>query len=492
MHPKIEQVIAQSKALSNHWATFYSEWVSAGLPTDERFTRLYESTMDEFSRRVVSGLELLISLEKSDDPAELLLVHRADSILKQMSVAQGSLTSLINQFKARPSAEFKVSPPTLDTLRVFVGGNHAENISIAGEFDQVAAALSAVIDFALLGLKTRRVRAVGQFSEAANELLKSVAESKVQSASSGQFAQEASSALAQIQSARTDALRLLSEIEEAATAAENSKETVSELHAEVEVKVASIREIAKAAGTLEVQVEGYETSFEGFQKSLDARVAQHESFEKSMDSALQENGKREGEIDRLILKANDMIKGATTAGLGHSLEKTREVYETKMNEARSSFKWSIAFLVLSAAPLLMHLFPGFFGAWTGTRPSLAPGETFNSSAAMELLGKMFLLFPATWVTQFFSKAYAEYFHLEREYAHKAALARAVEGFKKEAPKYEEEITTAVFLEVQSNPSKQAAPDAAEHPILGPVLRKFMDALPLPGKADKAASEKDAG
>lgn len=489
MHPKIEQVIAQSKVFSNLWTDFYSHWISAGLPIHERFTKLTESTMDEFSKRVITGLELLVAFEKSDDPAELLIIHRADGLLKQISAAQGGLNSILKQLKARPGAEFKITPPALETLKVFVEGNHTDNISIATDFDHVSSGISGVIDIALLGLKTRRVRAIGQFSDAANELLKSVADSKVQRDSIVKLAQEANSAFAEIQGARTDAHRLLSQVEEAATATENSKETVAELQVEAEAKLAIVREVAKAAGTLEVQVNGYETSFEGFQRSLDARVAQHESFEKSMESALIKNNTNEKEIDRLILKANDMIKGATTAGLGHSLEETRKVYETKMNDARSSFKWSIGFLVVSAIPLAIHLFPGLFGTWIGARPALSPGEVFNSGAALELLGKMFLLFPATWVTNFFSKAYAEYFHLEREYAHKAALARAVEGFKKQAPKYEEEITTAVFLEVQANPSKQTPPEAAEHPLLGPVLKKFMDALPLPGKSAKAEPDK---
>ncbi len=203
-----------------------------------------------------------------------------------------------------------------------------------------------------------------------------------------------------------------------------------------------------------------------------------------MNESRERNESREDEIDRLTAKAESMIQGATTAGLGDSLEKTRELYEKRMRDANNGFLFSVGLLLVCALPLLAQLFPGLFASWL---PALQPSQAASASDAfIALVGKLMLLFPATWLTSFYSKSYSEFFHLEREYAHKAALARSVEGFKKQAPKYEEEITTAVFFEIQSNPSKQAAPDAAEHPIAGPLMKRFIDALPL-GK-DEAKSK----
>lgn len=62
-------------------------------------------------------------------------------------------------------------------------------------------------------------------------------------------------------------------------------------------------------------------------------------------------------------------------------------------------------------------------------------------------------------------------------------ATTAEGFKKQAPDFEQEITTAVFFEVQSNPSSRTAPAAAEHPILGLLMKKFVEALPFKSKTD---------
>lgn len=66
---------------------------------------------------------------------------------------------------------------------------------------------------------------------------------------------------------------------------------------------------------------------------------------------------------------------------------------------------------------------------------------------------------------------------EHEYAHKAALARAVDGFKRQAPQYQEEITAEVFLEIRNNPAKGQSAEPAAHPlydVLAKVVSKVVD------------------
>lgn len=89
-----------------------------------------------------------------------------------------------------------------------------------------------------------------------------------------------------------------------------------------------------------------------------------------------------------------------------------------------------------------------------------------------------LLIPATWATAFFAGNYAELFHLSREYAHKAALAKAVDGFKREAPEYKEEIVAGVFMEIQDNPGSRKAPAVAtpQNPIGQRILSTLLEAI----------------
>jgi hypothetical protein len=89
-----------------------------------------------------------------------------------------------------------------------------------------------------------------------------------------------------------------------------------------------------------------------------------------------------------------------------------------------------------------------------------------------------LVIPATWASAFFASNYAELFHLSREYAHKAALAKSVDGFKREAPNYEQEIVGSVFMEIQDNPgSRRASPPATpQNPITEKFLKRVMEAI----------------
>jgi len=165
-----------------------------------------------------------------------------------------------------------------------------------------------------------------------------------------------------------------------------------------------------------------------------------------------------------------MISGATTAGLSTSLEDTRARYEARMNSAKKGFYIAVAILIVFALPLVAQLVPGLFGSWF-PMPNSDHVET-----PYAVLGKIFLLLPATWLTVFFTKSYAEYFHLEREYAHKAALAKSVDGFKRQAPKYEEEITAEVFMEIRTNPTNRDGPEPASHPlydVLSKVVSKIL-------------------
>ena len=97
---------------------------------------------------------------------------------------------------------------------------------------------------------------------------------------------------------------------------------------------------------------------------------------------------------------------------------------------------------------------------------------------MSTLGKLILLIPATWATAFFARNYAELFHLAREYAHKAALAKAVDGFKREATEYKSEIVTGVFMEIRDNPGSRKSPEAAtpQNPVVQGFLERVLDAI----------------
>ena len=235
--------------------------------------------------------------------------------------------------------------------------------------------------------------------------------------------------------------------------------------------VEQIKTIGANSEKLEALTNVYVSKFEAFQKELDDRNAEFLRFQADSKTAKEANVTREAEIDRLMKLADSMISGSTTAGLAKSLEDTRKRYEERMNSARSGFRWSIALLVVSAVPLAAHLLPGLFGDFFPKVSDTAHESWYG------VLGKVLLMVPATWLTGFYTKTFADFFHLEREYAHKAALAMSVDGFKRQAPLYEEEITAEVFLEILNNPAKGNPVQPASHPlydVLSKVVGKVLD------------------
>jgi len=120
--------------------------------------------------------------------------------------------------------------------------------------------------------------------------------------------------------------------------------------------------------------------------------------------------------------------------------------------------------------------PGLVGSWI-------PGfDAKTESSPYSILGKIVLLLPATWLTAFFTKLYADLFQLEREYAYKAALAMSIDGFKRQAEKYQEEITAEVFMELKTNPAKGSPVTPASHPLYDLLARVVGKAL---GRKDDA-------
>lgn len=184
-----------------------------------------------------------------------------------------------------------------------------------------------------------------------------------------------------------------------------------------------------------------------------------------LKNSVGENKNREKKIDELIKKSDAMIRGATTAGLAKSLNEAKEYYETRRNIFMWCFISSIAVLAIVGVLLVGKYIPGPWKIW------FASFE--NEDTLLTTIGRVVLLLPFIWLTAFFAKNYTEFFHLCREYAHKETLAKSVDGFKREAPKYEEEIAKNVFLEIIGSPGLKKSPSSvfSEFPV-NAFLEKF--------------------
>lgn len=352
------------------------------------------------------------------------------------------------------------------SFQIFQNESHVTNFDGAGNFTYLQSSLNQLTSHLASLLPFCRPSAIADLADRAKILgdLARDAENL-----RGQVAQKAADARRSAESAANNenaTLNALAAAESTLAKLNADQQQATQDAATVTALVQQIKAVATNADSLEAQVTEYQGRFDAFQKQLDDRNARFSKFEKDTELADQENTKREEAIDRITKQADAMISGSTTAGLAKSLEDTRLRYEERMNGAKTGFKWSVGLLIVSALPLAAQLLPGLFGSWIPAINPMLEGSPYA------VLGKVVLLLPCTWLTAFFTKSYAEFFHLEREYAHKAALAMSVDGFKRQAPKYEEEITAEVFLEIRNNPANGKSPDPASHPLYD-VLSKVV-------------------
>ena len=456
------------------WASLNDLLVQSKYDFGRERPVLDQQSVDVFRRRIDLVFDVLLSLRPIDpkEIAYLVLGARLPDMRAQVQSFLKHTEATLSQLRAQWREGRAIQDGNENFLWQLVEGSAVyANVDVTPNFQQMHPSLNFLVGAVGAILPLCRAESVGDLSTRLEALGNATREAE-------SFRKQAQKQAALAAAAAVQA----TDSEKVARDTAVQAQTVVTGLREVQVKatadasnVATLVEQIKTVGTnsdkLEALINTYLGKFEAFQKELDARDAEFAQFQEDSKVAKEENGKRETEIDRLTKLADSMISGSTTAGLAKSLEDTRKRYEERMNAARSGFRWSIVFLVVSAVPLAAHLLPGLFGDFFPKVSDTAHESWYG------VLGKVLLMVPATWLTGFYTKTFADFFHLEREYAHKAALAMSVDGFKRQAPKYEEEITAEVFLEIRNNPAKGGPVEPASHPlydVLSKVVGKVLD------------------
>lgn len=471
MNDKIEQTLQKASSAQKAWDELFDLMANSGLQMERAYSSLSGSSLDELNARLNATFVLAESLRNIDDNGAILVAPRLAAIDGPLTQIQQQATGALGQFKTYQDATFNDPNGNLN-VQISRAGSVVTNWSLATHLDSISGQQMVLLDQLTLSLRFGRYKGAGLFQERAREM-------QVMSAELASLLTTGKASIAEINELLSSATEILELCEKAQeTSTEHRDEIVTLAGAaqkssnEIEAKLTHIKEITQAANSLSTQVEEYEASFDAFQESLDARVAAHEKFAADMKAALKTNQDRESTIDGLIAKSDTMIKGATTAGLSLSLDETKNAYEKRLERTGWWFLGSVVVLLVCLIPIAGQLIPGPWQEWFK-----AP-QGGNTDPWLATVGKFILLVPATWATAFFANNYAELFHLHREYAHKAAMAKAIDGFKREAPEYREEIVAGVFMEIRDNPGSRKAPSPAtpENPVTKKFLSKILDAI----------------
>lgn len=466
----MDELFNEVEAARNHTNELFALLTRGGIEVDRSRPILEGASLSDFRRRAELLLDVLQSLrpEPSDDVTRLALGVRLPELRTQLQAYISHATEAKTQLSAnwRDSTKLAQADDNLNLHLTDASGNYAQ-VDLNGHFKRMRGQVRDLYGFVGTLLPfckangatdlSARVEALGAVARQADALR---GQAELSAKAAADHAVRVESAEKSIRDLASAAETLVAAIREAQNKANSDSGSMAAL-------LEQIKATGAAAAALQVQIDGYRPKFDAFQAELDGRNQEFMKFQENSKLAEEKNKSREAEVDRLMKTADAMISGATTAGLANSLEQTRKRYEERMSGARIGFLVSVALLVISALPLAAHLLPGILGDWF---PKTTEGV---HSSWYGVLGKVLLMVPATWLTGFYTKTYADFFHLEREYAHKAALAMSVDGFKRQAPKYEEEITAEVFLEIRNNPAKGKNVEPAGHPLYD-ILTKMVE------------------
>lgn len=254
-----------------------------------------------------------------------------------------------------------------------------------------------------------------------------------------------------------------------------------------------IGKILTKSKLLQQKVTNYEDSFNNFDAKLKKR---NDEFIKSSDDITRITysiASKEQEISDMLSRAESLLSGATNAALASGFHKIMSKIETRLSKARNHFYISIFILIISSSPLALHL---FLSTMKHISPQLQTSEnviiqllTSNISFS-SVISYLLIIAPGFWLTKFAASRHSALFRLHEDYAYKYSIAMGVEGYKKEAPSYKDEIAAATFFEIAFNPADNIDKDHCETKHPNPILDYIMDKMGVnkDGKPSKKKNE----
>lgn len=152
----------------------------------------------------------------------------------------------------------------------------------------------------------------------------------------------------------------------------------------------------------------------GLSKELDERIGVLSDFEQEQKNRYQ----------ALNSEIETLLPGATSAGLATAYLDMKKSFDTPIKHAGSVFYWSIGLLVIASIILAVES--------VGGDPWVTFVKFDNWDVVLKGLAyKIPFYAPVLWLAFYATKRRSEYHRLQQEYAHKEALAKSYNSYKKQ-------------------------------------------------------------
>jgi hypothetical protein len=302
------------------------------------------------------------------------------------------------------------------------------------------------------------------------ELSRLSAQSREAAALATKAAEKASAEEASISKLREEAIKKASEIQSAST---NSAASVK-----------SINEIKDSAEELSEVVVSYQTTFDKFQTDLEVRNNDYSKKKKAYEDLKALLDSEQQRIETISLQADDMLKGATNAGLAGSYSKKQIAIEKEITKARLAYYVSIGLLVFLTLPIFIYSFPReyvaeIFKYLFGVEAPLILTRDVSQPEIQQILNflaRAVLLIPGLMFVRFASMRHEILFRLREDYAYKYSIASSVDGFMKQAKAYADDIAAACYYELTYNPAERMDGKAEDARMMNPLFERMLARL----------------
>lgn len=253
------------------------------------------------------------------------------------------------------------------------------------------------------------------------------------------------------------------------------RENIATIEGDTISKKAAADVAISAAAELKQQVDQYAAEFSTFQKSLEYRISALNKGNDDLSKLSKKYTDQTNEVEGLIGRAKSMLSSATNAGLTHAQQQKYDEIGKQLSSA--GFWVFIAYVALfaSVAPVVKYV-------WEANTIEFSSAWTYMGN----VLARAVLLVPGGIAASFTTNRYMRLFRLRHEYAYRASLAGAVEGFRIQAPEHAQDLTAVAFYQLGLNPA-QTIDNRGKNPDwykkLNEIVEKFSDRFGHPPKKD---------
>ncbi len=267
----------------------------------------------------------------------------------------------------------------------------------------------------------------------------------------------------------------------------NDRKTASEYLAEITTKTSDVEAVHAKSQELKATIDAYQDNFNKFQKQLDDREKTFVAGTQNLTELISDFEAQRESIESLIKQSEDMLSSATTTGLAVNFHTLMTDTSKDMKGARKMFYWGIAFLFVSSLPLLAFIiFPVIAPFLQDSYPHLVDfSKQFGANSQQtgwqylgQVIARLVILVPAAWFVSFSAIRHSSLFRLREHYAYKYSMAASVDGFKKQASDYEQEIAALVLEQLAFNPADKLLPskDIAESKSPNPISQFLLEKI----------------